>query len=68
VRCGRERGQGESIGFEFARVGEREDKEGVRGYEACEVKKNGEKLRCLILRRKKNSFIYIYEACTWEFF
>jgi hypothetical protein len=26
---GRERGQGESIGFEFARVGEREDKGGI---------------------------------------
>jgi hypothetical protein len=27
--CGQGRGHGGSIGFEFARVGEREDKEGV---------------------------------------
>ena len=35
------------IGFEFARVGEMEDKWGVYVYEGHEVTKNREKLRCL---------------------
>ncbi len=44
---GREGRQGGSIGFEFARVGEMEDKWGVYVYEGHEVTKNREKLRCL---------------------
>jgi hypothetical protein len=59
VRCGRETGQGESIGFEFARVGEREDKEGVRGYEACEVKKT-EKNYAVLYFAAKRILLYIF--------
>ena len=51
-------------------MGEREDKEGVKVYEAYEVKQKREKLLCLLLRRKKIIYIYIYvyEVFTWEFF
>jgi len=41
-------------------------KGGVQVYEAYEVKKSGGKLRCLLLRRQKNLFFYIYEVFTWE--
>ena len=36
-----------------------EGKGGVRVYEAYEVKNKRQKLRCLLLRRKKN-FFFIY--------
>jgi hypothetical protein len=62
VRCGRGRGQGGSVGFEFARVGEGGDKGGVKVYEAYEVKKKGGKLRCLVLRRIFFNIFFCYEV------
>jgi len=41
-------------------VGEREDTEGVKVYEAYEVKQKREKLLCLLLRRKKIIYIYMF--------
>jgi hypothetical protein len=38
-------------------VGEREDKGGVKGYEAYEVKQKRGKLHCLL---KKRIFVYIF--------
>jgi len=37
-------------------------------YEAYEVKNKRQKLRCLLLLRKKIFFLYIYEVITWDFF
>ena len=48
------------MGFEFVRVGEKEGKEGVWVYEAYEVKNKREKLRCLLLRRKKKMIFFIF--------
>jgi hypothetical protein len=41
------------------RRAESEGKGGVWVYEAYEVKNEREKLRCLLLRRKKNFFFYL---------
>jgi hypothetical protein len=35
-------------------------------YEAYEVKNKRQKLRCLLLRRKKKYFLFNYEVITWE--
>ena len=32
---------------------------------AYEVKNKREKIRCLLLRQKKNFYIYIYDVITW---
>ena len=58
--------QGGSIGFEFARVGEREDNGGIyRGYEAYEVKtKKGENTLSLTSPEKEKHFFYIYDVIT----
>ena len=45
---------GGSKGFEFARGGE------GRVYEAYEVKNKRQKLRCLLLRRKKEIFVFLF--------
>ena len=45
-------------------AGGRGRRERVRVYEAYEVKNKRQKLRCLLLRRKKNCF-FIYEVITW---
>jgi len=37
-----------------------------RVYEAYEVKNKRQKLRCLLLRRKKKYFLFNYEVITWE--
>jgi len=37
-----------------------------RVYEAYEVKNKRQKLRCLLLRRKKKYLLFIYEVITWE--
>jgi hypothetical protein len=37
----------------------------VRVYEAYEVKNKRQKLRCLLLRRKK-IYLFIYEVIIWE--
>ena len=47
-------GRGGSKGFEFARGGE------GRVYEAYEVKNKRQKLRCLLLRRKKEIFVFLF--------
>jgi len=39
-------------------------RERLRVYEAYEVKNKRQKLRCLLLRRKKN-FFFIDEVITW---
>jgi hypothetical protein len=46
-----------SKGFEFARAGEREDKGEYRFSSLMKQKKRGGKLRCFLLRRKKNIII-----------
>jgi len=60
---------GGSKGFEFVRGGERGRREraeewvgGGRGrvYEAYEVKNKRQKLRCLLLRRKKKNIFYLF--------
>jgi hypothetical protein len=60
----REKVRGE-YGFEFARGGEGEGKRGVWVLLSYEAKNKRQKLRCLLLRRKK-IFFYIYEVITWE--
>jgi hypothetical protein len=45
-------------------VGEAGDKGGVKVYEAYEDKKKGAEVRCLLLRRKKDFFFYVYDANT----
>jgi hypothetical protein len=59
--------EGGSKGFEFARGGEGVGKGGVWGlrergrvYEAYEVKNKRQKLRCLLLRRKKKIIIFLF--------
>ena len=38
----------------------------VYAYEAYEAKNKRQKLRCLLLRRKKKTiFLFIYEVITW---
>jgi hypothetical protein len=59
---GRGVGGGGSIGFEFARVGEEEDKGGVQVYEANKVKKKGK--NTLSFTSPEILFFYIYEVKT----
>ncbi len=47
-----------SIGFEFVRVEEREDKEGVQVEPSCED--------ALFYLAGKSFFLNIYEVITWE--
>jgi hypothetical protein len=51
--------------FEFARGGEGVGKGGVWVSLSYEAKNKRQKLRCLLLRRKKSFFLYIYEVITY---
>jgi hypothetical protein len=55
--------QGGSIGFEFARVGERGKRRGEHRFMKLMKPKKGGKLRCLLLRRKK-IYLFIYDVIT----
>jgi len=48
-------------------VGEREDKEGVKVYEAYGEKQKRGKLRCLLLRRKKIFFFIFMKSLLGNF-
>ena len=52
-------------GFEFARGGEGVGKGGVWVSLSYEAKNKRQKLRCLLLRRKKKNILFIYEVITW---
>jgi hypothetical protein len=50
------RGQGGSIGFDFARVGDKEDKGGVKVYEAYQVKQKEKNYVVFYFAGKRKTF------------
>jgi hypothetical protein len=60
--------RGGSIDFEFARVGEREDKGGVKVYKTYEVGKKGENYAVFYFTGKRFFFSVFMKSLLWIFF